>query len=283
MAFGWDDALFTVLGAVGSQGGGPQQTTTETVPWGPQAEQLQNLFSGAQGLYQAGVPLVPGASGATQEGERAVMQAARGFPATLAPAQQAQQFALGDVLSPESNPYLQQYMDMITKNIMQGVTEQALPAVRGEAIRTGGYGGSRQGIAEAQAIERGAAQAGTAASGMAGQAYGQGLQTMSQALGRTPQFAALEFLPAQQMLGVGGAQEQRQQQQAMDPWMQAQLYQGLIGGKFGGATTQTMPGPQGNPLLGAVGGYLTGNELFGDLFPKTPSIYGTGRQSDLEE
>lgn len=270
----WAQFIPMAISAVSALGGGAKAptSTVDKTPWGPQAEQLKNLFSSAGNLYGAGTSINQPMSPDTQAAQDMIRSGAQGFGGFMQPYNQAQNFSMGDVLSPESNPYLQKYMDAVTQNIMKGITEQALPAVRGEAITAGGYGGSRQGIAEAQAIERGAQQAGNAVSGLANSAYGQGLNVMNAALNRAPSFAALQFLPGEQMAKVGATQEQYAKNAALDPWQQLQLYQGLIGGQnWGGGATTTGQAPQTNPLMQGIGGYMAGKQLV-NMYGNPPPV-----------
>jgi hypothetical protein len=73
----------------------------------------------------------------------------------------------------EKSPYLDQMATSITGQFNKNLTEGILPGIRGQAVATGGVGGSRQGIAEGQAIagsQRGLADALT---GMYSQDYQQ--------------------------------------------------------------------------------------------------------------
>ena len=280
MPFPWVQLLGSLAGAAGSKGA-PQTTTTTTEPWGPQAEVLKQIFGQAGNLVEGGGQITPGMSPTTAEGLGLTEQTARGFADFLAPYQQAQQFALGDVLSPESNPYLQKYMDVIMNQAIQGLTEGALPAIASGAVSAGGYGGSRQGIAEALATER-AIRAGTeGATQLAQGAYGQGLNLLNAALARAPQFAALQFLPGETLARTGATREGYQEAQNLDPYRRLGLVKDLVGGNYGGTTTSTTPGAQGNPILGAVGGAITGGQLnnmfdWGNIFNPSGNtgVYG---------
>lgn len=54
----------------------------------------------------------------------------------------------------QRSPYLDQMAARITQQSGQALNEQALPGIRSQAVASGGYGGSRQGIAEGLAIGR---------------------------------------------------------------------------------------------------------------------------------
>jgi hypothetical protein len=119
-----------------------------------------------------------------------------GASASLAPnAIAAQQGMLGtaggnyDFLSNAAdvanNPYVQDMLAANAQQVNQQLRENWLPAVNQGAASVNALGSSRQGIAQAQAIERAAQQlANTNASTMLN-AYGQGLGAQSSALGQT--------------------------------------------------------------------------------------------------
>lgn len=69
---------------------------------------------------------------------------------------QAQQGGrIGASMNPyQRSPYLDQMAARITQQSGQALNEQALPGIRSQAVASGGYGGSRQGIAEGLAIGR---------------------------------------------------------------------------------------------------------------------------------
>lgn len=52
------------------------------------------------------------------------------------------------------NPYLQQQIDAMSQNMARNVNENVMPGLRSEALASGQYGGSRQGIAEGLAMSR---------------------------------------------------------------------------------------------------------------------------------
>lgn len=63
--------------------------------------------------------------------------------------------ALGKLLTGQvQNQYLDPLAQSITNRITRNTTEEVLPALRTEAMAAGGYGGSRQGLAEGKAISR---------------------------------------------------------------------------------------------------------------------------------
>jgi hypothetical protein len=150
------------------------------------------------------------------------------------------------VWNPGFNPGLQSAIEAAQRPVWQGLTEQALPAIRTTANATGPYGGSRQGIAEGLATSRATQQAGDIASKMTedeynanlqalqaryganlgagvtergqtlsalGQNYGQNLSALYQTLGLAPSLQSQWTTPAATVGAVGDAQQQQQQAQ----------------------------------------------------------------------
>lgn len=63
--------------------------------------------------------------------------------------------ALKSMLSGQpDNPYLQQQANALTANLTRNLNENVMPGIRSEALASGQYGGSRQGIAEGLAASR---------------------------------------------------------------------------------------------------------------------------------
>ncbi len=78
------------------------------------------------------------------------LNAARRSQGALDPTQSLQGLLSGNV----TNPYLQQQADAMTANMTRNLNENVMPGIRSEALASGQYGGSRQGIAEGLAASR---------------------------------------------------------------------------------------------------------------------------------
>lgn len=104
-----------------------------------------------------------------------------------------------------SNPYMSAQADAITSQYTKALNEQVLPGIGQGATMAGGYGGSRQGIAQGQAINGMGQNLSNALAGMYGQNYQQDQNTATQRGGQLFQYG----------LGVGGlANQQRGQDQS---------------------------------------------------------------------
>ncbi len=92
-------------------------------------------------------------------------------------------FTSGDLMNVETNPALKNAIDAATRPIVENTLRQALPAVRQDFIGAGQYGGTKQGLAEAQAINEMQKNVGDTSSLMANRAYETGMQGTLQGLG----------------------------------------------------------------------------------------------------
>jgi len=232
---------------------------TTTSPWAPQIPYLRNLFGRAENLYAEG-PGLPGPNPMEFAGNELMRSYAMGPMAESASRALASNAFLmnPDILSPDSNPYLRQYMDAVSGQILQGLTESALPAISGGAAATGNIGSSRQGIAEALATQRALREIGTATSGLASGAYGQGLQAMLQAQSLAPSIGAYGLAPAQTLRETGTFERGLETIPYANALQRLQDYQALITGNYGGTTVTREPAPKKGGLLGALGGASTG-------------------------
>jgi len=133
----------------------------------------------------------------------------------------------GDVLRPDSNPALQATIDASTRPITNQLLEQALPAIRGTAVNTGGFGGSRQGIAEGLATGRAAQAVGDTAAKVATTGYNAGLDAMAKGQQYAPQIAGAQALPGQYTSAVGDVRQNLAQQQLAEEHQRSMYEQTL--------------------------------------------------------
>lgn len=88
----------------------------------------------------------------------------------------------GQVLDPNNNQYLQQAVDAASRPAIRQFQNVILPGIASDAISAGGFGGTRQGIAEGLAAQGLQQQLGDISANMFSNAYGQGLSAMNQGL-----------------------------------------------------------------------------------------------------
>lgn len=176
--------------------------------------------------------------------------------------------ASGGLMDATSNPWLADYAAAAARPIQTSLMEEALPMIRNQGIASGQYGGSRQDLSEGIAVGRAADAIGDVTSNIYSQAYGQNLQGMLGAQSMAPAMAQMGMMPSNILSGIG-AQQQAMEQQGIDeemarhyyPQQALQNYMSLVGGQqYGGTSTQTTPYST-NPLLGGLGGGMTGASL----------------------
>jgi hypothetical protein len=188
--------------------------------------------------------------------------------------------------SGDPNAMRAEAIDAATRPLYQKLTEQALPAVRSGAIGTGGFGGSRQGIAEAQAIRDTQQAAGDTAAKLSADIYGTDVKAQLSALGLLPQTQQALLSPATTTSGVGDVRQAMQQgllsQDVSNfnfdqyaPFLQSKEIFSLLQGLPGGSVTSTGSVPQQNKLTQALGGAATGASL-GSVFGAPGALIGGG-------
>lgn len=183
-------------GSSASEGFDQSQTSTSQAIYGPQGSGLDSLYGAAGNLFgqisggaQAqGMQLSDQLSGLGQ-GFLGQMQGLSDPSAQIAAQEKSLSTGLGNLFSQQINP-----------------------AISSQAIGAGGFGGSRQGVAQGQAI------------GQLGQAYTEGLgditaRANNQAL--QAQGMGIGSLPGMFDLGMAGYNSQ---------WSPLQQYAGLLGG-----------------------------------------------------
>jgi hypothetical protein len=97
--------------------------------------------------------------------------------------QAALDFLMGKVLYPESNPALQGAIDAAVRPITEQLTTEQLPAIRGDAVTSGNFGSSRQGIAEGLASGQASTAIGDTSANLANEGYQAGLNAMTTTFG----------------------------------------------------------------------------------------------------
>ena len=182
----------------------------------------------------------------------------------------------------QQNPYAQQMANTLGQQMGEQFQRQIAPQIASGAQLAGGYGGSRQGVLEANAANDLSQNTGQAIGTLLGNLYGQDL-SYNLGMGNLGLgYANLDrnINNDNNQWGLQGAQlgmqlQDRQLQQNQlglgygtqiynQPWNNLNQYGGLynqIGQGFG---SQTQSGG-GNPLMGALGGAQLGSQLGGKL------------------
>lgn len=263
----------------------PTQTTTSNPP--PQAMELVNLAMpqlrnfAAQPLQPYSGPTVAGFTAPQVQGQQMALDAAGAQAGTAQRGTDTAGFYLGgDIWNPASNPNLQGAIRAATDPLYQRLNEQLLPQIRSDAITTGGFGGSRQGIAEGQAITGTQKQAADTASQIAQAQYDTNVRAQLQALGLLPTVQQAQVQPAITTSGVGDVQQNLAQQRLNEasqnywmsqflPLLQGRELTSIAGAIPGGSTTAvgSVPQAQKPGVQQALGGALTGASLGSAIMP----------------
>lgn len=261
-----------------SGGGGSSKSTT--VNYSPaEAKRRTQIMDEALRIYgeQAGqIGQFPGAvpvgfSEDTLQAQNMLRDTAMQGQQSVAQLNDAVKFGLSGALDVNNNPYLQQSIDAALRPISARYTDPGgvLSQIRGEAVQTGGYGGSRQGIAEGVAAGRYLDEVGDTTAQMMSDAYGKGLDTFSRTMAFAPQAMQAAALPSQQLSAVGVQNEQLAQDfenylaaarewDINAPWAPLQNAANIVYGGGSSQSTSKTQGPAKNPLMGAIGGGMAG-------------------------
>lgn len=260
-------------------GGGGQTTTPTTTTTqqvlSPQQQRLLDLvMPKAENFINSPISMYPGSTVAgfsplQLAGQNASVNAAGTIAGQSANANAAQNFLMGPVLFPQSNPALAAATDAAIRPLVSNYNEVIRPGIRSDAIMAGGYGGSRQGVAEGIAAKGLTNKIGDVSATMHSDAYGKGLNAMTSALQMSPALAQLSLMPGTVLDAVGASQRSLEQarlsedatryiQQQIMPFLQAQEVAALAYGMPGGSTVttgqQVTQQQQTSPLQYLMGG-----------------------------
>lgn len=267
-----------LIGALGSKTKTPAPTVQERNPWAPASPYLQQSMAQAQNWGNS--PLPYGNPGEMVAPLNPLQTGS--VPIQLAGAETAQgvgntgaagimPFLTGQMMDVNNNLYLQPAIQAAIRPQTEAFTEQVLPNIRGNFGGTDAFDNSRQGIAEGIASRGYVQSVGDTAARMANQGYTTGMQATQNAFSQIPTVQSGTMMPGQQVWNVGQALQGQAQQETNARGLYDQLMWQRINQPFnlynaagGTAGTQTMtaPQPQGNPALGAIGGALTGMQLY---------------------
>jgi len=166
----------------------------------------------------------------------------------------------GSVLDPNTNPGLKGAIDAAVRPILGTLNQSTLPALRGNAITAGGYGGSRQGIAEGLAVQGAQQAVGDASSKIAFEGYNAGLDSMNKAQALLPTIQGAQTAGAGTLDAVGAQRRAMAEAlagqgnaQSMMNLLAAKELAALVGGIPGGSTTTSASGGGNSALSTGLG------------------------------
>lgn len=175
-----------------------------------------------------------------------------------------------DVFNPNTNPYIQQAISGAITPIENRLMRTVLPGIRSEAAGVGGYGGSRQGIAEGIAIGDATRSAQEAAGRITTDLAQQFADNQLKAIALTPTIQAAQQTPAATVANVGDIRQQMTQAQMDEAarnfnfdqygdFLKSRDILALLGAIPGGSVVSTGSTPnQGPTWQKSLGGALTG-------------------------
>ena len=251
----------------GSGQTGTSQIDTSGIsePWGPQQQYLTTGFQQALNALQSGGPapfagqtFVPFSPQTEQAMGMTEQRALAGSPLTTSAQDLTQRTLEGDFLTPDSNPFLEQYYKRGAEQIQPNIA-----AMFGAGGRTGSG-------AQAMSLGRGLADLST---GIYGGAYDQERKRQMDATRLAPALAQADYADINQLMNIGGMAEakgmetiqdqmQRYYANQMRPERALDSYLNRIRGTYGGQTeTQKM-----HPVYGATTGQnIAGGAMLGHM------------------
>lgn len=268
-------------------------TSTTTQELSPEQRQLLDLAMPGVMNFAASVPqryqgsTVAGFTAPQVAGQNMALDAAGAQNALAGAGARTSDFWMSDApWRPENNPALAGAVSAATRPITEQLTESILPQLRGEAVRTGNFGSSRQGIAEGIASGRASQAVGDTSAKLVNANYDTNVKAQMQALGLLPQTQAAQTVGAQTTSAVGDVQQALEQAKLTEsannfsydqlaPYLQSRellsYLQGIPGGSVNSTGQSTASTPQRNPITGALGGAASGAAM-GSMF----GPWGTG-------
>lgn len=269
-----------------SKSTGTTQTVSQSAPPPFQMPYVSQMLSEAQRLYGQGGPgtyaqVVDNGAGpelnrssiapftpnevAAQEG---LVNAAR---TTLPEVADWTQQSYADALQlrdPSRNPYLPGAIEAAIRPVFENLTRSVLPNIRNEAVGVGGYGGSRQGIAEGLATSDATRQAMDLSGNIMNNAWQFGNSQANQAMQLAPMIQGLQTAPSE-IIGSVGAQQRAYEQALLDqlsstyeynqrlPYMNLAEYGNYATRQLGGMGQSYVEVPPSSTANQIAGGALT--------------------------
>jgi hypothetical protein len=278
---------------MGSGGQAPTQKTT--VELSPEQQQMYGFAMPYLKAFAAQTPqryqdsTIAGFNPNQVAGQNQVLGAASGMDEVAKAAAGANKFMTsGNFWDPQYNTALQGTIDATTRPIVQAYNEQVMPAIRNEAVTTGNFGSSRQGVAEGIA-SRGMQQAvGDTAAKTTEDLYKTNIDAQLKAMGLAPTTAAALAAPGQAVSSVGDVQQSMDQAKLNElvqnffadtgglDYAKARDILSMISGMPGATTVSTGSIPQPNMAMSTLGGAASGAALGSMIMPGVGTGIGAG-------
>lgn len=266
---------------MGGSSGETQRSETTEKPSREQNQLLEGAMQFFKPYIRGGVPdmysgsVIPGLN-ADQRGAQDMMRGAAGAQNDMWKdmARTYGNMSSMDMLDINKNKYAAGAMDAAIRPLQESFSEVQLPGISQEAVTAGGFGGSRQGIAEGIASGKLSQAIGDTTSKMGSDLYGQNLANLTKMMALGPQVMQGATQGAQTLGAVGSQdwalqQAQLQEQkdlfnaQSMLPFQMGTQLAGLSAGIPGGSQITMMPGATTSPWQSILGGASMGASVGG--------------------
>lgn len=232
-------------------------------PWGPVTPYMTDYMGDARNIYESG-GFAPQANPLELMGRANTLGYAEGLlPELIGSAHRS--WLQG--LQPGLNPYVAPMIQAAQQDLVQDFMRNVMPAISDQAQGVGGYGGSRQGVAQGIASEGLLEALGDVETSLLSNAFNQAQGQQRAAWGAMPSMLQAGFLPS-------AAQQDTGAQYRADL---AQPAANLTG--YGSAMspffqfTNVAPAPvTQSPYGSALGGALVGNRLGGMFSNMNPTV-----------
>ena len=208
--------------------GGSSQSSQDQI-FGPQAAALSQFFPQIQSLMGRDPrSFIAGFNPTQQLAQQMGTGAAIGAQGLVGEGQQAFRQAL-DPMSAIQSPFFAGAYQAAVNPFIRNFQQDIIPGIRSQAQGVGQVGGSREGIAQGLATQGLQSQLGDIASQMGQNAFTQGLQQRTAALGLLPQTLQAGFAPSEYLSQIGTAQQAQAERELQSPLTFASQIQALLG------------------------------------------------------
>ena len=234
--------------------------------------------SGAtQGVAPIAAPVA--ASAPTLQGQKTLLDWSTGQGADYSQMLgTATQYGLQGAMDVKNNPYLQDAMKAAIAPVTSAYNDPGgvIANIRGDAVQSGQYGGTRKGLESGIAGGKYLQTIGEMTAKMGNEAYNTGQDTFAKTLGLAPATMTASMQPGIVQSAVGSQQEgytaaandftaANTLWEQNKGWIPLQNYTNIVNGVSNPVATTTMSGGQpstGSKLLaGAAGGYMIGGPV----------------------
>lgn len=259
----WGPIIGGALGLAGSLFGNKQdndareQAAVKNVeasglkPWASADPYMRNFMGDAEDLYNRG-GFSPPASPLELLGRENTLEYAEGRLPNLI---DESQYSWLSGLNPGLNPYVSQMIQAAQNDLTQDYLRNIMPAISDRAQAAGGYGGSRQGVAQGIALEGLLEAQGDVSARLLGDAFDSTLAHQRAAWNAAPSMLNAGFMPSDAQMAMGDKYRDDASQPALNLAGYGQVMNPFFGMAGGPSNAYS---PASSPVSAGVGGALAG-------------------------